>query len=130
MFAGVGIKLLKACPMLGLPLSCEPVLHQKVCNNCCTGQYLLPHFNQLEVLELTNILLPLYGSRPLPLVDTLHHLLLRAVSIQWMEGQVFPRLKRSTIINPPIRSHPLVLDVTLPACVAFQITNKNISLIR
>ncbi len=91
---------------------------------------LLPHFNQLEVLELTNILLPLYGSRPLPLVDTLHHLLLRAVSIQWMEGQVFPRLKRSTIINPPIRSHPLVLDVTLPACVAFQITNKNISLIR
>ena len=90
---------------------------------------LLPHFNQLEVLELTNILLPLYGSRPLHLVDTLHHLLLRAVSIQWMEGQVFPRLKKCTIINPPIRTHPLVLDVALPACIAFQITNKNISLL-
>lgn len=91
---------------------------------------LLPHFNQLEVLELTNIRLPLYGSRPLHLVDTLHRLLLRAVSIQWMEGQVFPYLKSCTIITPPIRSHPLVVDVKLPACTAFQITNNDVSLVR
>jgi hypothetical protein len=91
---------------------------------------LLPHFNQLEVLELTNVLLPLYGSRPLHLVDTLHRLLLRTVSIQWMEGQVFPHLKSCIIITPPIRIHPLMLDVILPACTSFQIVNNDISLVR
>ena len=91
---------------------------------------LLPHFNQLEVLELTNLLLPLYRPGPIPLVDTLHELHLKAVSIQWMGGQVFPQLKSCTIITPPIRSHPLGLHVTLPVCTSFEIVCKDISLIR
>ena len=91
---------------------------------------LLPHFNQLEILELTNLLLPLYGPEPLLLVDTLHQLYLKAVSIQWMGGQVFSQLKSCTIIAPPIGSRPLVLHVTLPACTTFEIACKDTSLIR
>ena len=91
---------------------------------------LLPHFNQLKVLELTNLLLPLYGPEPLPIVDTLRCLHLKAASIQWMEGQVFPRLESCTIITPPIRDLHPVLDVTLPTCTTFEISNKDIFLIR
>jgi hypothetical protein len=91
---------------------------------------LLPHFNQLEVLELTNLLLPLYASHNLPFSHTLHHLYLRAVSIQWMGGQVFPQLESCTLIAAPMRTHPLLLDVTLPACTTFHIGNKDIAPIR
>jgi hypothetical protein len=47
---------------------------------------LLPHFMQLEVLELTNLLLIVDNDSPLPLAHTLHHLYLKSVSIQWMGG--------------------------------------------
>jgi hypothetical protein len=91
---------------------------------------LLPHFNRLEVLELTNLLLPLYASHNLPFCHTLHHLYLRAVSIQWMGGQVFPQLESCTLIAAPMRTHPLLLDVILPACTTFHIENKDIAAIR
>jgi hypothetical protein len=91
---------------------------------------LLPHFNQLEVLELTNVSLPVYVPQTLPLVHTLHHLYLRAVSIQWMGGQVFPNLEGCTIISPPMRTHPLMLNVSLPVCTSFEIGNNDIVPIR
>jgi hypothetical protein len=91
---------------------------------------LLPHFNQLEVLELTNLLLPLYASHNLPFARTLHHLYLRAVSIQWMGGQVFSQLEGCIIIAAPMRTHSLLLDVTLPACTTFYFENKDITPIR
>jgi hypothetical protein len=91
---------------------------------------LLPHFNQLEVLELTNVSLPIYPPQSLPLVHTLHHLYLRAVSIQWMGGQVFPELESCTIISPPMMTHPLVLNVSLPACTTFEFGNKDVVPIR
>jgi hypothetical protein len=91
---------------------------------------LLPHFSQLKVLELTNLLLPIYQSNNLLLVRTLHHLYLRAVSIQWMGGQVFPNLESCTIIAPPMMTHPLILDVTMPACITFHIGNNDIVPIR
>jgi hypothetical protein len=91
---------------------------------------LLPHFNQLEELELTNVSLPIYAPQTLAFVHTLRQLYLRAVSIQWMGGQVFPNLERCTILSPPRRTHPLLLNVSLPVCTTFEIRSNDIVPIR
>ena len=91
---------------------------------------LLPHFMQLEVLELTNLLLAIIDSgTPLPLAHTLHHLYLKSVSIQWMGGRVFSQLENCTIINPLAEPSPHD-DVQLPVCTALHLENWNISPIR
>jgi len=88
---------------------------------------LLPHFMQLEVLELTNLLLPVVDSgSPLPLAHTLHHLYLKSVSIQWMGGRVFSQLENCTIISPLTGPSPHH-DVQLPACTELRFENWNIS---
>jgi hypothetical protein len=88
---------------------------------------LLPHFKQLEVLDLTNLLLPVFdNSTPLPLAHTLHHLHLKAVSIQWMGGQIFSQLENCTIIAP-LSNPSLRHDVQLPACTKLHFENWDIS---
>ena len=91
---------------------------------------LLPHFNQLEVLELINLLLPIYNNSFIPLVSTLHVLHLQGVSIQWMGSKVFSQLESCTIMTPPSRSHPLIMDISLPVCTTFRISNKDMALLR
>ena len=87
---------------------------------------LLPHFMQLEVLELTNLLLLIVDNgSPLPLAQTLRHLYLKSVSIQWMEGRVFSKLENCTIIAPLIDPSPHH-DVQLPACTALHFENWNV----
>ena len=91
---------------------------------------ILPHFMQLEVLKLTNLILPIVGnSSPLPLARTLHHLYLKSVSIQWMGGRVFSQLGNCTIIAP-LTYPSLDQDVQLPACTMLHFENWNISPIR
>ena len=88
---------------------------------------LLPHFMQLEVLELTNLLLlVVVNSSPLPLAHTLHRLYLKSVSIQWMGGRVFSQLENCTIIAPLTDTSPHH-DVQLPACAALHFENWNVS---
>ena len=88
---------------------------------------LLPHFMQLEVLELTNLLLSIVvNGSPLPLAQTLHRLYLKSVSIQWMGGQVFSHLENCTIIAPLTDPSPHH-DVQLPACTAIHFENWNTS---
>ena len=88
---------------------------------------LLPHFMQLEVLELTNLLLPILDNNsPLPLTHTLRHLYLKSVSIQWMGGRAFSQIEKCTIIAPLTGPSPHH-DVQLPACTAFHFENWNIS---
>jgi len=88
---------------------------------------LLPHFLQLEVLELTNLLLHnVDNGSPLPLAHTLHHLYLKSVSIQWMGGRVFSQLENCTIIAPPTDSS-LRHDVQLPTCTELHFENWNVS---
>jgi len=83
---------------------------------------LLPYFYKLEVLEVTNFLLPSYqNTTPLPFVQTLRSLYLKTVSIEWMVGRVFP-LDVCTIVAPP---RPfLALDVHLPTCREFHFHHR------
>lgn len=85
----------------------------------------LPHFMQLEVLDLTSLLLPVHDNgAPLPLARTLHHLYLRGVSIQWMGRQDFAQLESCTIIAP-MSSPSLEYDVHLPVCTELHFENWN-----
>ena len=88
---------------------------------------LLPHFMQLEVLELTNLLLLIVvNGSPLPLAHTLHRLYLKSVSIQWMGGRVFSQLENCAIIAP-LNDPSLHHDVQLPACTTLHFENWNVS---
>ena len=88
---------------------------------------ILPHFMQLEVLDLTNLLLPITDNdSPLPLAHTLHRLHIKSVSIQWMGGHVFSQLEKCTIIAP-LTDHSLHHDVQLPACINLHFENWDIS---
>src|SRR5258706_1202976 len=87
----------------------------------------LPHFIQLEVLDLTNLHLSIIDNgSSLPFAHTLRHLRLKAVTIQWMGGQVFSRLEDCTIIAP-LNDPSLRHDVQLPACTKLHFENWDIS---
>ncbi len=87
----------------------------------------LPHFMQLEVLDLTNLHLSIIDNgSPLPLAHTLRHLRLKAVSIQWMGGQVFSQLEGCTIVAP-LNGPSLHHDVQLPVCTKLHFENWGIS---
>src|SRR5258706_3627184 len=88
---------------------------------------LLPHFMQLEVLDLTNLhLSTISDGSPLPLARVLRHLRLKAVSIQWMGGQVFSQLEDCTIIAP-LTGPSLNHDVHLPVCTKLHFENWELS---
>ena len=78
---------------------------------------ILPHLQVLRRFKAQHLHLPTYSpSACLPLIQTLRHLTLKAVSVQWMAGKAFPVLKRCSITFPhhtaTIRHEP----VTMPAC--------------
>ena len=84
---------------------------------------LLPHLHQLEELTASHLSLPIYHNDvDLPLVHTLRHLTLRAVSIQWMSGKIFYALESCTLLFPLHRQLLHSFSVTLPNCERFTFT--------
>jgi hypothetical protein len=78
---------------------------------------LLPHLHQLETLTASHLPLPVYQNDvDLPLVYTLRHLSLRAVSIQWMSGRTFQALESCTLFFPHHRHVLHTFRTTLPNC--------------
>jgi len=78
---------------------------------------LLPTFTQLQTFEADRLHLPLYElNTNLPLLCTLRKLHLRACSVQWMAGRLFPCLEECAILLPrhweQIHQH----EVQLPSC--------------
>jgi hypothetical protein len=78
---------------------------------------LLPHLKQLETFIAFHLRLsacPLHVD--LPFVNTLRHLKLKAVSVQWMTGRSFDALKSCTLILPLHHHSILTLGTHLPEC--------------
>ena len=77
----------------------------------------LPHLHQLESLNASHISFPIYHNNvDLPLVHTLRHLRLKAVSIQWISGRTFHVLEDCTLIFPRHRQVLHTFRATLPNC--------------
>jgi len=75
---------------------------------------ILPHFFRLEELELYYVDIPSYSvNAGLPLFQTLLRLSLSYLSLQWMDGCVFTRLKRLYLKTVSFREP---LSVGLPVC--------------
>lgn len=76
---------------------------------------ILPHLHQLETFHANHLCLPIYPpDTHLPLIQTLHILYLRCVSVQWMNGRLFPALQKCSIISP--HDADTILSVNLPSC--------------
>ena len=78
---------------------------------------LLPTFTQLQIFEADDLRLPWYElNTNLPLLSTLRKLRLRACSVQWMAGRVFPCLEECSIVLPHHCGRIQQLGVQLPSC--------------
>ena len=78
---------------------------------------ILPHLQRLEEFHARNIDLPIYPpDTPLPFIQTLYHLRLRSVSVQWMAGNIFPVLNWCSIASPHRTNTIRVQPVIMPAC--------------
>jgi hypothetical protein len=76
---------------------------------------ILPHFQKLEISKAQHLCLPIYPPGVhLRLTETLHVLHLKCVSVQWMDGQIFPALHECSILFP---HHAVAIQsVNMPSC--------------
>jgi len=78
---------------------------------------LLPALTQLHIFEADRLLLPWYElDTNMPLLCTLQKLQLRATSVQWMAGRLFPCLEECAILLPRDWEAVLQHEVQLPSC--------------
>jgi len=78
---------------------------------------ILPHLQRLESFEAQRLHLPIYPpDASLPLIQTLHSLTLKSVSVQWMAGKVFPAVQECSITFPHHSDAICVRPVTMLAC--------------
>jgi len=89
---------------------------------------ILPHLHRLQHFEARNLYLRFYpADASLPLTDTLSHLSLKSVSVQWMAGHVFPALKECEVKSP---RHADIIQglqpVTMPSCSHFLYHSNNL----
>jgi len=78
---------------------------------------ILPHLRRLESFHAQRLYLPMYSpDTSLPLIQTLTTLGLKAVSVQWMAGKVFPALESCYITFPHHSDAICFQPVTMPSC--------------
>jgi len=78
---------------------------------------LLPHLKQLETFIASHLHLSAYPPHvDLPLTNTLRHLRLKSVSIQWMSGRTFHALESCALFFPLHRHVQHTFITTLPNC--------------
>ena len=78
---------------------------------------ILPHLQRLENFTARHLYLPIYPhDAPLPLIQTLRHLRLKSVSVQWMAGKAFSVLQTCHITFPHHIDTIRLQPITMPAC--------------
>ena len=81
---------------------------------------LLPAFTRLHTFEADRLPLPSYElNTNLPFLHTLQKLHLRASSVQWMAGRIFPCLEECAILLPRLWEAVRQHEVELPSCRKF-----------
>ena len=96
-----------------------------ICKRMQNPVDILPYFHKLETLEVHHLLLPIYSpSVELPMIQTLHILHLKSVSVQWMAGQIFPALEECSIIFP--HHADAIQSVYLPSCSILKYDSNNL----
>ena len=84
---------------------------------------ILPAFFRLEELALTSVDIPPYSiNAGLPVFQTLLRLSLASMTLTWMDGYVFPRLK---LLDLNRVSFNLPFSVSLPECTHFKYLGGN-----
>ena len=82
---------------------------------------ILPYLQRLESFEARHLHLPICPpGAPLPLVQTLHSLNLKSVSVQWMAGRIFPVLRACSIRFPRHIDTITLQPVTMPSCTSLK----------
>jgi hypothetical protein len=88
---------------------------------------ILPHLQRLEVFAAENLFLPIYPSDVhLPLIQTLHELALKCVSVQWMAGHAFPALMSCDITFPHHANTIALQPVSMPSCTRFEYDSNDL----
>ena len=81
--------------------------------------HILPYLQRLKRFTARYLYLPIYPpDESLPLIQTLHYLSLKSVSVQWMAGKVFSVLQSCNIIFPHHIDTICLQPVTMPACTS------------
>ena len=92
---------------------------------------ILPHLQRLEEFDARHLHLPIYSPNAcLPLIQTLHSLTLKSVSVQWMAGRVFPVLWRCHITFPHHADTICIEPVTMPACASLKYDSNDLDPLR
>ena len=92
---------------------------------------ILSHLQRLEIFTARHLYLPIYPQNaPLPLIQTLRHLCLKSVSVQWMAGRNFFVLQTCDIIFPHHIDTIRLQPVTMPACTSLTYDSNDLDPLR
>ena len=92
---------------------------------------ILPHLQRLESFTAGHLYLPIYPHDSLlPLIQTLRHLRLKSVSVQWMAGKAFSVLQTCHITFPHHIDTIRLQPVTMPACTSLTYESNDLAPLR
>ena len=92
---------------------------------------ILPHLQRVETFQARHLFLPIYPpDASLPPIQTLSHLKLNCVSVQWMADKVFPVLQLCSIASPHNIDAICLRPVTMPACTFLEYAANDLDPLR
>ena len=96
-----------------------------ICRRMQNPVDILPYLHRLEIFEAHHLFLPIYSpSVDLPMIQTLHVLRLKSVSVQWIADKVFPVLEECSIIFP--HRADAIQSVYMPSCSILKYDSNNL----